>query len=387
MAIRVNPRLIDDLSLFGAADVQMCYHCGDCSAVCAHADELFRFPRKSMRQLQMGLERKLETALEPWLCYYCGQCTEQCPREANPGETMMSLRRWLIARYDLTGIARSFFKSGKTEVLTIVVIGLLTGLAAMFYNLFYGSIHVYDGDGAFLPSRLVHSFDIILGSFLGIILLVNSFNMWNLTMRQGAETRIPWWLYLKHILLLPLHLFTQKRYAECHTAGSEKIHMPWMVHLGLMWGYVTMLILVMVYLPYLQQGPAIFWPVHVFGYLASLGLMTGVVYFIRNRMTGKYIQYKKTHSTDWIFIILLALITMTGILQHIFHRSGLPVAANITYLLHLMFVVPWLFRMPFTKWSHLLYRPLAMYFAAVRKNAFELSASGQIKAVPAVQPV
>jgi hypothetical protein len=28
-----------------------------------------------------------------------------------------------------------------------------------------------------------------------------------------------------------------------------------------------------------------------------------------------------------------------------------------------------LLRMPFSKWAHLVYRPLAMYFAAIRKDA------------------
>lgn len=387
MAIRVNPRLIEDLNRFGAADVQMCYHCGDCSAVCVHADDLFRFPRKSMRQLQMGLEGRLETALEPWLCYYCGQCSDQCPREANPGETMMSLRRWLICRYDITGIAGKFFRSVKTEMWTIVIISMLTGIAAMYYHLFWGSIHVYDGDEAFLPSWLIHTFDITLGSVLGIILLINAVHMWMLTMKPGDDLSIPWWLYLKSILLLPFHFFTQKRYAECSTTGTSKLYMPWLVHLGLMWGYVTMLVLVMVFLPYLQSGPGIYWPVHILGYIASIGLLTGVFYFVRNRLVRKYVQYNKSHSTDWVFVILLTLITFTGIAQHIFHRTGLPVAANITYLLHLMFVVPWLFRMPFTKWSHMMYRPLAMYFAAVRRNAYALQTNKQLSYFQAVQPV
>jgi len=337
MAIRVNPRFIEDLTQFGAADVQMCYHCGDCSAVCVHSDDLYKFPRKSMRQLQMGLEKKMETALEPWLCYYCGQCSDQCPREADPGETMMSLRRWLISRYDITGIADKFFRSKKTEIWTIVIIGLLIGIAVMCYHFFKGSLNIYDGEQAFLPSSLVHNFDISLGAFLGIILIINAGNMWRLTMNTSGNVAIPWWLYLKSILLLPLHFFTQKRYAKCETAVSSKLYMPWLVHLGLMWGYLTMLILVMVFLPYLQSGPEILWPVHIFGYLATLGLMTGVFYFIYSRFAKKYVQYKKSHNTDWVFVVLLLLITISGVFQHIFHRNGFLIAANVTYLLHLMF--------------------------------------------------
>ena len=61
---------------------------------------------------------------------------------------------------------------------------------------------------------------------------------------------------------------------------------------------------------------------------------------------------------------------ITGIVQHILHRTGFLEWANITYVIHLMAVVPWLLRMPFSKWSHLAYRPLAMYFAAIQKAAY-----------------
>jgi ferredoxin len=369
MSIRVNPRFINDLVLFGAEDVQLCYHCGDCSTVCPHADEVYKFPRKSMRQLQMGLERKIETTLEPWLCYYCGQCSEQCPREAAPGETMMSLRRWLISRYDFTGIAKQFFKSGMTEIITIIGFALLTAVFLFYYGYSMGNIHIYDGKGAFLSSPFIHKFDLTLGSLLLIFLAINAFRMWYFTMIKGTKVPVPWWLYVKELYLLPWHFFTQKRYSECESKRNPKIFMPWIIHLGLMLGYVIMLILVMVFIERLQSGPAIQWQVHIFGYLATIGLVTGTIYIIRNRLNKTYEQYKKSHSTDWVFIVLLFFIVLTGIAQHIFHRTGLYELANITYIVHLMCVVPWLLRMPFSKWAHLVYRPLAMYFAAIRRDA------------------
>ena len=375
MAIRVNPSFIDELDRFGAEDVQLCYQCGDCSTVCSHADDVFKFPRKSMRQLQMGLEQKIETSLEPWLCYYCGQCSEQCPREADPGETMMSLRRWLISRYDFTGIAGQFFKSRIHEILAITVIALLTGTFLLFYGFSGGSIHIYDGEGAFLPSPFIHTFDLTIGSVLAIFLLINAFRMWYFIMIKGMTIPVPWWLYLKEIFELPWHFFTQKRYAECETKNKRQVHMPWLIHLGLMLGYVAMLLLVMVFIERLQAGPEIQWSVHVIGYLATIGLSIGTIYFIRHRIKKEnYIQYKKSHSTDWVFVIMLFFIVITGVLQHIFHRTGLYEWANITYVIHLMAVTPWLLRMPFSKWAHMIYRPLAMYFAAIQKTAFERQA-------------
>jgi ferredoxin len=369
MAIRVNPTFIDELDRFGAEDVQLCYQCGDCSTVCPHADDVYKFPRKSMRSLQMGLEQKIETTLEPWLCYYCGQCSTQCPREADPGETMMSLRRWLISRYDLTGLARIFFKSRLAEVLAIVVVALITGAFLVYYGFSGGTLSIYDGEGAFLPSQFIHRFDLTIGSVLLIFLLANAIHMWYLVMVKGTNPNVPFWLYIKKFYQLPWHFFTQKRYSECEKKQEHPVFMPWFIHLGLMLGYVTMLVLVMVFIEQLQSGPAIRWSVHIFGYLATIGLVTGTLYFIRSRLKKSYVQYKKSHGTDWVFVILLFIIVLTGILQHIFHRTGLYELANITYIIHLMGVVPWLLRMPFSKWSHLIYRPLAMYFAEIRREA------------------
>jgi ferredoxin len=372
MAIRVNPKYIEELSKFGAEDVQMCYHCGDCSTVCKHADELYKFPRKSMRQLQMGLEQKIETTIEPWLCYYCGQCTEQCPREADPGETMMSLRRWLISKYDFTGIAGIFTKSKTSEILAISIVAILTGLFLTFYGLSFGNFGVYDGEGAFLPSSFIHTFDLIIGGIMAIFLIINVVRMWYFIMIRGMKPTAPWWLYFKEFFELPIHFFTQKRYAKCDENGTPKVHVPWLIHLGLMLGYVTMLLLVMIFIVPLQAGPEIRWSVHIFGYLATIGLLAGTIYFINGRFRKTQIQYKKSHHTDWVFVLLLFIIVLTGIAQHIFHRTGMIEAANITYVIHLMAVVPWLLRMPFSKWAHMAYRPMAMYLAAVQRAAFAM---------------
>lgn len=369
MAIRVNPRFIDVLDRFGAEDVKLCYQCGDCSTVCPHADEVYKFPRKSMRQLQMGLKQKIETTLEPWLCYYCGQCSEQCPREADPGETMMSLRRWLISRYDFTGLARLFYRSLTAEILAVILISVATGIFFVYLGMTQGTIQIYDGDGAFISSSFVHRFDLTLGAVLACFLLINAVRMWYFTMVKGTTIPVPWWLYLKQLYMLPWHFFSQQRYAECEKKPTSRLYMPWIVHLGLMLGYVTMLVLVMVFIEQLQAGPDIRWPVHIFGYLASIGLLIGTFYFIRSRFRKNYVQYKKSHGTDWIFVILLFLIVISGIVQHLLHRFGINEWANYLYIFHLMCVVPWLFRMPFSKWAHLLYRPLAMYFAAIRRDA------------------
>jgi hypothetical protein len=328
-----------------------------------------------MRFLQMGLEEKLRGNLEPWLCYYCGECSEQCPRGAEPGETMMSMRRWLTSRYDFTGISRLFYKSWKIEVLAILRVAQLTGLGFYLLGSSQGDIRVYDGPGAFLPSEKVHLFDWGMAVVLAGLLLVNCGRMWWFTMGRDRSLKVPLSAYVRRLWLLPLHFMTQKRYRECDRKR------PWAIHLILMLSYLTMLVLIMFFLHWVQAGPEIRWGAHAFGYLASLGLIGTSIFALRGRIRKQETQYKHSHETDWMFLILLLYVAVTGVTQHALHRLGFPLAANVLYLVHMMGVVPMLvLEVPFSKWAHLAYRPLGMYFSDLQAEAIaarEKSAPGQ----------
>jgi heterodisulfide reductase subunit C/quinone-modifying oxidoreductase subunit QmoC len=76
MAIRVNPKLIDQLERYGADDVKNCYHCGNCSAVCPHTDET-HLPATLHAPAADGLGASSRPHCSV-ACYYCGQCSEQC---------------------------------------------------------------------------------------------------------------------------------------------------------------------------------------------------------------------------------------------------------------------------------------------------------------------
>jgi ferredoxin len=363
MAVMANPRLVEELEHYGAHDVVKCYHCGNCSAVCPFSKEPFLFPRKSMRFLQMGLEDKLRGNLEPWLCYYCGECSEQCPREAEPGEVMMSMRRWLTAQYDFTGISKLFYKSWKAELTAIVTVALLTGLGFWWWGTTHGDINHYSGERAFLSSSFVHKFDWIMAGVLLALLLTNCARMWWFSMGR-QKPGVPLVEYVKKAWLLPVHFFTQKRYRECDKKR------PWALHLALMLSYVTMLVLIMFFLHGFQEGPAIDWRLHVFGYLATIGLVGTTIFALRGRIRKVETHYKHSHETDWIFLVLLLYVAVTGIVQHALHRLGLDVGANVVYLAHMMGVVPMLvLEVPFSKWAHLAYRPLAMYFSELQGAA------------------
>lgn len=387
MPTRVNPELVEDLALYGAEDVQKCYNCGNCTATCSLADSAYSFPRRSMRNLQMGFEAKLESGLEPWLCYYCGECSTECPRGAAPGETMMSLRRWLTSRYDFTGLARLFYRRPEIEIISVVLVALLAGLGFSLFGVFGGSLSSYNGTNAFLPASTIHIFDWCLAAVLLAFLLPNCVRMWWFTV--GRETlgndrhvRLPASAYLKSLYLLPAHFLTQRRYSQCDRKR------PWVVHMALMLSYVTMLILIMFFLRDMWSGPGIDWRVHVLGYLASAGLIGAAIWALRGRIKKTEVHYQQSHESDWMFLILLLVVAVTGVLQHVLHRSGADAAANVSYVVHLMAVVPMLaLEVPFSKWSHMAYRPLAMYFAALRGQVVPVALAEHTPVTARTEPV
>ena len=372
MATAIEPGLVDELQAYGADDVSKCYNCGNCSAVCVHSEAPFVLPRRSMHALQLGLGDKLKGSLEPWLCYYCGECSEQCPKEAEPGETMMSMRRWLTSKYDFSGISGLFYRSWRWEVFAIVLAAILTGIGFTLFGMSQGSIDVYDGPGAFLPSEKVHVFDWAMATVLVILLGINAIRMWHFVMGGDNDARAPLGSYLAALYTLPVQFFAQPKYQQCDRKR------PWAVHLALMLSYVTMLVLIMFFLRYMQAGPSIDWRVHVFGYLASAGLIVAVILNLRGRLKKDTPQHAHSHESDWMFLILLLVVAVTGVLQHILHRAGLDAAANVTYIVHLMGVVPMLvLEVPFGKWAHLAYRPLAVYLAKVRVHAAQTAAEAE----------
>ena len=94
-------------------------------------------------------------------------------------------------------------------------------------------------------------------------------------------------------------------------------------------------------------------------------------------------MFKFSHHSDWIFIILLFLLAFTGIMIHIFRLNGMPLATYISYTLHLAVEVPMVVTfVAFSKWSHLAYRPLALYFANLKKAA--LRKQYDVQVAPAI---
>jgi quinone-modifying oxidoreductase subunit QmoC len=95
-------------------------------------------------------------------------------------------------------------------------------------------------------------------------------------------------------------------------------------------------------------------------------------------------MHRFSHASDWMFPVLLLVVTLTGIFQHTFRYLDLPLLTYYTYAVHLAFAVPMLvLEVPFGKWAHLYYRPLAIYFQVVKEKAAQIAESAAGAPAPA----
>lgn len=393
MSVKVDPNLVEDLKAFGLKDANKCFQCGNCTAVCGLATPENSFPRKFMKYVQMGLTDKIVRSPDPWLCYYCGDCSDRCPRGADPGETMMVMRRYLTSRYDWTGFARKFYTSEVFELAAVTVMAILVGLALVIFR---GSNP--NMEHAFLnsvwPAPAIEIADMVMAAILTFFLLSNTLRCVMFTMGD-LVLKIPIQIYIRQAWLLLVHFLTQKKFGQCTD------RMQWLVHLFIMTGYCMAFLLVAVFLaggihviglswePLMFQRDAfpdyaIWHPMRFLGYYATFALFYGASYALIGRIKKSKAPYKNSHGTDWMFLILLELTTLTGILIHLTRLLDLPVPTYVLYVIHLMVAVPMLvLEVPFSKWAHLAFRPVVAYLVSVKQEyARQMSPSGPTADVP-----
>lgn len=378
MSARVEPGLLEELKSYGAMGAEKCFNCGNCTAICPLTTSEHPFPRNSIRLVQVGLKDRLLANVDPWLCYYCGECTETCPRDAEPAETMMALRRWLTAQYDRSGHSARMYTSERAVWMSVLRIALITLAFFVAYHLLgFGTI-VTDrvALNQFAPVWLIWGFVVLHFLYLGWRMFSNARRMFELTLVSAQkEGSIPLSAYLAELKKLPEHFFTQRRWRDC---GDERANKHWLVHLLLVSGYVTMLVLVVGLLWWFQTDAIypLYHPQRWLGYYATIVLIYASVTMLAGRLKREDPIHEFSQPTDWLFPAFILTGAVTGILVHIFRYAGWPWPTYLMYVFHVMAMIAMLdTEVGIGKWAHLIYRPLAVYLEAVKARAREIQAA------------
>jgi heterodisulfide reductase subunit C/quinone-modifying oxidoreductase subunit QmoC len=374
--IQCDPSLLADIRQYGKFDTTGCYQCGSCTLSCELVSDSATFPRKSIRYALLGLRTPLVRDLDPWICHDCGDCSLVCPRQAEPRISMITLRRFLTAQYDWTGIAVKLLRSRAWYLGSLISVAVLTFLLIVGYHLWY--VGMAAKDFATTPFGLDHMFPLITYYTLVVVLLPlllllsRVFRIWRLTM--GVED-IPWSTYVREAWVYVYESVTHELMRKCHE------HSRWLGHWFLALGTVMMLSVKVFGLRWFQTDNIypFYNPQRWVGYLAACFILYGIGNILVGRWRAQKEIYKETHFHDLVFPVLIVLTAVSGLAAHILRYFGFPLACHYAYAAHVVIATPLLvIEMSFGRWSHMVYRPLALYFLAVKEKAKQQVPAGEV---------
>jgi heterodisulfide reductase subunit C len=354
---RVDLRMADEIKKLGAFDLQACYSCGACSAVCPLSEGELSFPRRMIRYSLLGLESKILASPEPWLCYYCGECSKTCPREANPGGLMMALRRLAIRKYSIGRIADVFYAAFASGVAWFILTAIAVAAILLMHNPAMDRTKVEFL--SFIRLEDIHVAGIAIVIFIMLAFLANVWIMYR-AMRRGSYGAAYSMRTIKSSTVRALREAAfQERFGECEDNAYRRL-----AHLGVSWGFMGMFFAtVIIGAVDFKWVPLPRWVSLVIGSASGVAALLGLSYYIYLRFDGKSDYSKYSHRSDWSFIVLLALSIVSGYVMLAFRFMHMPLAAYWAFAFHLVVVFNFLVSLPFTKFAHVVYRPIALWLA------------------------
>ncbi|MBN2556200.1 MAG: 4Fe-4S dicluster domain-containing protein [Anaerolineales bacterium] len=393
MSHRVNPDVLTELQQYGAKNIEACFNCGNCTAVCPLTKEDESFPRKMIRYAQVGMADEMLGSKELWLCYNCGECSETCPRQADPSTFMMAARCYAVTHFDV-------FKFGSFLCKRPALGSFLVVLLALILTLFmYTQTQPVTDDSLrlfeFLPYHVVHDFGVALIVVIALAGLAGIFNMLRrmneangLTWRSFFRTPIKDWISALWKAIV-VEALGQKRY---RTEFQERDEHPWylkrwFVHASTMWGFLGLALatalnylLDIVGLKPTGTFVPIWYPIRLLGTISGIVFLYGatILMFRRWRKEGK--AHSNSRAADWMFLGLLWLAGFSGFIVEISLYLPEALWGRWMLLAHVGISMELLLLLPFTKFAHAIYRTAALFMHELKLAPEEVPAGAAVPA-------
>ena len=348
-----------------APDLSVCYQCGTCTAVCPISTSENPFPRKEMVWVQWGMKDRALGNASIWLCHQCGTCNTYCPRDAKPSNVMAALRDYSITHYAVPAFMGRALSHPR-------YLPLLFAAPAVIFLAILGWL----GHLTSLPEGRI-----VFSKFLPIAYIEVTFVACMVLALIGAGLGgVRYWRAMSassnghasraNLAATLVDIFKHRRFSQCReTPGTRETHKEHLhhTHLAVFYGFLglvatTTSVGVGIYaFGYLTPWP--FWhPVKILGNVSGLAVIVAAAVFLWRRIADAGRAGKSAYS-DWLFLSILGLTTLTGFFSQWLRLADLRVAYPM-YFIHLLFVFFLLVYIPYSKFAHLIYRGLAMLHAA-----------------------
>ena len=111
---------------------------------------------------------------------------------------------------------------------------------------------------------------------------------------------------------------------------------------------------------------ALWYPPRLIGTIAGAALVYGVSVLILNRLQHSNQTAKTSTLSDWLFPVLLWITGVTGFLLELaLYLPHAPAWGYWVFLLHVAVAMELMLLLPFIKFAHAIYRPVALFFYAL----------------------
>ena len=365
MTRRVDPGLLIELKQYGRVEVETCFNCGNCTAICPLTTDDENYPRRVIRFAQLGLKDRLIASKDIWLCYYCGECSTTCPRQVNPGEFMAVARRYAIAQHDVSGLAGALYRSAWFNAIFTIVLTIVFSLflLSVRQSAPIGRLALFE----FIPEAYIQIVGLAVLAIMALAALAQMVKMTRDISRVNngvLHTRFNTWQALRVTLL---EVFNQKRYR--HTDCEERPGTPWylrkwVVHATMLHGFLGLLLATTLDFLFKPVGSMVplYYPMRLLGTCAGLLLMYGTSLALIRRLKRQDESTSHSHHSDWTFLILMWLVGFTGFVLEIAVYDVLPaILGYVTLIVHIALAMDVLILLPFSKFAHAYYRSVAIF--------------------------
>ncbi|TAK02828.1 MAG: 4Fe-4S dicluster domain-containing protein [Chloroflexota bacterium] len=381
----VDLGLYSDIQRFGATDISACFSCGTCTASCPLSQTDSTFPRRVIRYAQLGMKDALLSSKELWTCYGCGECAETCPTQADPSQLMAATRRYAIASYDRTRVARTMYTR------PVVATAFAVLLAAFFALFMYAAHGPQSGESLaifeFIPEALIHNTGIVV---MLLVVLAGLSGIATMARRIGRREGVGWATVFGSRRALTRagraawyaigrESLGQARFREdCEADAANLEAVPWfrrrwLVHALTVWGFLGLLAATaldygLALLGIKETGtPVPLWyPVRLLGTAAGVALLYGTTVLIVDRYRAANRSVKRSTTADWMLLGLLWVTGLTGfVLELALYLPEPPAWGYWVFLVHVAVALELVLLAPFMKLAHAVYRPVALFFVAL----------------------
>lgn len=376
MATLIQPDLAFKREIIGldAHDLTACYQCGTCSAVCPISTADNPFPRKEMVWVQWGLKERVLGNPSIWLCHQCGTCNTYCPRDAKPANVMAALREYSIAHFAVPRFMGKALNDPRCLPLLFAVPAVIFGAVLAWLGHLTALPEGRIVFSKFIPIMYIEVIFMLAIALTAIGEVVAGVRYWRaMDAQAGRNGHGP----RRQVIPTVLEILRHARFRQCNEepAGTRRTYKGHLhvTHLLIFYGFLGLVITtasvgIGIYgFGYLTPWP--FWhPVKILGNVSGAAVIAALAVFLWRRIADSTRAGKSTYS-DWLFLAVLLLTTLTGFFCQWLRLADARTVAYPMYFVHLLLIFFLLVYIPYSKFAHLVYRTVAMLYTASAASA------------------